>query len=788
MVKIRGVVASRVRHRHDRTAVPRGSRALLAAFAVLCFVVPLFFWPTASEYGYTKSILALVGVGILYAAWGIRAWLRGTWEIRVPRLIFAIALLVVSALLSMLNAISASVVLQSTVLMLCFGGVFLLAANLIRTPRDVTLILFALLAAGTLAAAYGLLQYAGVVPGGPGANPLDSVISTMGNRNYLGGYLAYLLLPSVVLLVRLRSRALRGVSLGMITVCLGVTLFVQQTGTVVALLVALVVLIGGWAIFRPVVPVSSNRRWLIALVLSAVVVGLFAAPSGPLNSLVVLSDDGSTWISELWSRSSGQTRSEDWWVALEMFKDHPVFGVGLGNYKLGFVPYKADFLSTPQGASYTEPIARAAQAHSEYFQVLAEMGVVGSIALLSVLVLLFGGIWARLRANRGESERLDLLLLGAGVVVCCVHASVSFPAHLPASSWATVALLGIIFSPAYGEKHVFRFGFRGRVIPILSVLLCITATVVSFIAIRDLVANIRYQQGVDRLDAGDPAEAEMLLAASIRDDFAARQSYYYLAAAQLQQGKIEQARTNLELCLTRFVSEEVYLQLANVSFSSGELDVADDYLNLLLSSHPPAEIVDQASYLRGLVAQRKGDSETAIETLQDLITASPDYVRAYPALGYVFLSANRDAEAEEIMDVGLALITDRIHQLVMTVSASGTVHVSAERYREISGEVLDLQDALVLQISVVPDDEEAHMALGDLHQLNGVLQLGSTLQMAHAEYSQASSILRSKLALLQGRQEQSDLPPAERAGIEAEMAGLREKLRIVTTALNRLEE
>lgn len=788
MTKFPGVATFRSHQSRNRSETSYPPRGFLYAFAALCFAVPLFVWPTASEYGYTKSILALVGVSAFYAAWGIHAWMRRSCAVRIPRVVLPFALLVASALLSMLNAINGSVVLQSVLLLLCFGGVFLLASNLVTRPRDVALILFALLTAGTLAAAYGLLQYAGVVPGGPGGGPLDPIISTMGNRNYLGGYLAYLLVPSILLLVRLRSRFLRTLSLLMMAVCFGVVLLVNQIGTVIALSVAAVALITGWAIFRPVAPISSNRRWLIALMVVAFVVGLFAAPSGPLNSVVVLSDDGRARFFELWSRSSGQTRSEDWWVAIEMFTDHPVFGVGLGNYKLEFVPYKADFLSTARGATYTRPIARAAQAHNEYVQILAEQGVVGTVAALSFLLFLFVGAWVRLRANRDESERFDLLLLFAGMIVFFVHAIVSFPAHLPASSWAAVTLLGLAFSPAYGDRHVQTVHLRTRVIPVVTIFLCVGGIAVSFIAIRDLGANIRFQRGVELLDAGEPAEAEALLAASIRIDFAPRQSYYYLAAAQLQQGKIDQAKENLELCLTRFISEEVYLQLANVSLSTEDLEAADRYLDLLEASHPPAEIVDQTSYLRALIAQRRGDQERAVEILEQLIAARRDYVRAYPALGYVLLSLGREAEAEEVMASGLALIVGRIQELVTVVSTSETVYLTAERYKEISHEVLNLQDALSLQSSISPNDEGAYMAIGDLHQLSAVLQLGSTPQMALDAYGRAASILRSKLALLQAQQERQDLSSTELAEIETQAAYLRDKLQTVTAALDRLEE
>ena len=46
---------------------------LIAAFV---FSLPLFIWPTVTEYGYGKTIFAIVGVSILLVFWGSRLWQR----------------------------------------------------------------------------------------------------------------------------------------------------------------------------------------------------------------------------------------------------------------------------------------------------------------------------------------------------------------------------------------------------------------------------------------------------------------------------------------------------------------------------------------------------------------------------------------------------------------------------------------------------------------------------------------------------------------------------------------
>jgi len=78
-------------------------------------------------------------------------------------------------------------------------------ANVVREERDIRWILTSLLASGTLAALYGTLQYFAILPGPPGTTGVNAVVSTMGNRNHLGGFLLYLIYPAMILLLGNRN-------------------------------------------------------------------------------------------------------------------------------------------------------------------------------------------------------------------------------------------------------------------------------------------------------------------------------------------------------------------------------------------------------------------------------------------------------------------------------------------------------------------------------------------------------------------------------------------------------
>ena len=655
---------------------------LIAAFV---FSLPLFIWPTVTEYGYGKTIFAIVGVSILLVFWGISALAKKEWKIRLPWLAYPTLGLIVVSLLSLINATNGRVVIQSMVLVLFFFLFYLIVSNFVKRKEDVNLILYALLASAFLASLYGLLQYLGVMRGAQGGHGLNEVISTMGNRNYLGGFLAYLLFPVVILIVRLKSCIMRSVAIGLIAFSFGMVMLLQQTGTIVGLVAGAIAFIVALAIFRPVEPIKRNRIWLIALLVVLAFTFLVEAPSGPLNSVVGLSAERGSWISRAWAHNAGKTRSWDWWVGWEMFKDHPLFGVGMGNYKLNFVPYKAAFLSTPQGSSYDFYIPRAAQAHNDYVQVVAEMGILGIIALLSLLIMLPLFFWVRLRRNTDESDRLDLILLGSGVVVFLAHALFSFPAHLPASSLVLVLTLGIASAPAYGQSAIRKVALSGWWLKGAVTIIVLFSVGTSIVAVRDYQANILLGEGIRQLQMGQTNLAEVTLGRSVSLDFCPRQTYYYLATAQINLKKYDQALESLEKCRNRFADESVYLMRANVAVNLGKTDSAQRDIDLLLSSHPQLTIEAQAEYLSAMISFRNKDYLAATATLEELIEKHPTFERAYMSLGDLYRGRGMPVTARKYMEQALALIDKALSRANGQLSAATSMPVS--EYAKLRGQI-----------------------------------------------------------------------------------------------------
>ncbi len=685
-------MAKKKRKKELAGRLPRVSfdRVFVCLIAAFTFILPLFIWPGETEYGYGKSIIAFLVVSVLLILWAARSLLKGEWKIRFPWLAYPAGFLIVVGLLSMINAVNGRVVIQSLAVFLYFVLFYLIVANAVKEKRDVTLILYALLISSFLAALYGLLQYLGVMRGATGGHGLNEIISTMGNRNYLGGFLAYLLFPTVILIVRLRSRILRAIAIPLISFNFGMAMLVNQTGIRVALIIAGIGVIIGWAIFRPVEPLRKNRAWLIALLVVLAFTFLVEAPSGPLNSVVGLSaTGGSSWIGRMWAQNAGKVRAWDWWVGYEMFKDHPLLGVGLGNYKLNFIPYKAKFLATPQGKNYNFYIARAAQAHNEYVQVLAELGILGIIGLIGLIGMTAYSLWTALYRNRDEADRFDLLLLTGGVITFLVHSLVSFPAHLPASSLVFVTLLGIATSRAYGDAAQTTVTLKRAPLLVTAGVVFLFTISVSVIALRDYAADFLFQAGVRQMQLGQVHLAEETFNRSIRLDFCPRQTYYYLAIAKLQQGDYRGALSDLKKCRTRFVTEAVYLNIANVAVNLGDTKTAKENVDLLLATHPSKDTTLQAHYLDGIIAIREGDYSRASKILEGLVKSNPSFERAYIALGDLYRAQGLTVSARKNYETALKLIEKKLAR--NTARLSSATRITAQEYSRLRSEINMLQ-------------------------------------------------------------------------------------------------
>ena len=117
--------------------------------------------------------------------------------------------------------------------------------------------------------------------------------------------------------------------------------------------------------------------------------------------------------STLHGDSSGRT--DLWRLAVHLAEDHPIAGIGSGNFVIADQAYTARDIDLPRIdlVSYTPQIA-----HNTYLEVFAELGVVGLLVFVVVLVGTFANAFGVLRALERAGPRDQVVVMRALIAGC----------------------------------------------------------------------------------------------------------------------------------------------------------------------------------------------------------------------------------------------------------------------------------------------------------------------------------------------------------------------------------
>lgn len=120
------------------------------------------------------------------------------------------------------------------------------------------------------------------------------------------------------------------------------------------------------------------------------------------------------------SNSEDSTRLErqySWIKGWEMFLDSPILGVGANNYPWNIAEYQ---LRDPEFDVNTMKLLGGRQAHSLYFTLISELGIVGIVIFYLILRQVFKKLFYVVRVRSSNEELLEEMLLAKALIVSTV--------------------------------------------------------------------------------------------------------------------------------------------------------------------------------------------------------------------------------------------------------------------------------------------------------------------------------------------------------------------------------
>lgn len=182
---------------------------------------------------------------------------------------------------------------------------------------------------------------------------------------------------------------------------------------------------------------SGQKKWAMLTGLLVVLTMMNIGPAGftPGYEAVGLR------AASIASIQGNHIRFAIWTDTLSLIQQHPLLGVGLGNLKVHFPSVQKESLSL-----YTQYLK---DAHNDYLQIWAELGLVG-LTLFACLIASLGVFLVRAhKACKGDLPKtLELQAMGLSLVGIGINALFCFPLERMIPLFTIMVLLGLLASLA----------------------------------------------------------------------------------------------------------------------------------------------------------------------------------------------------------------------------------------------------------------------------------------------------------------------------------------------------
>lgn len=469
----------------------RAQKSEISALLIIGIFVSLTFWvPHIDSFNISKFAVLVLGglvIGVLLLTSKRTA---SNFGVSQALIVVFMALLLVNLFTSnnlyktLLGAQGRN---NGVITYLCLA-ILAFYASIKFTSRDLPKLLWTLFSLGVLQATYNLVQLADIDPVSWN-NPYGLILGTLGNSDFAAALLAICLVATMWLAVMSTKNKAQMFSL--ILVCLiELVILIQSNVRQSLVLFAFGFSVLVYSQLRASYP-RLSMAWVSAAFGGGIVAVLGTLQIGPLSSLMF--------------KESITYRGDYWRAAWRMFIDHPIFGVGLGNYGDYFNQYRDSLQVERRGPAVGSDVA-----HSISLDFLAMGGItLGGAYLLLVVFSLY--LVARRFKQTSGSEQTNVLIVFS-LLGCYLLQSLISIDQIGLAVWGWI-FIGVALSLTADKDPDRTSHQKVRVVASLSVI----ATFLSFVLVA--IPNWRADSALKQL-AQIPSEQAGIDVRSIRLDFA----------------------------------------------------------------------------------------------------------------------------------------------------------------------------------------------------------------------------------------------------------------------------
>jgi O-antigen ligase len=562
---------------------------------------------------------------------------------------------------------------------------FYIITNSIQKKEKIERLLLLIIIIGSCMGAYGILQYLGIDFEFWGGNiGRNKVMGLFGNVNYFAEYLI-LPLSLTIGLILSKNKAFNQIFLITALIVMSTALFLTFTrGSYLAIAISIPVMLLFY--YRGAVSEGHKKYYkkiILYFVLFAITAFAIIYIPHPLNR-----EDSTlgklrsrVTIESLTSGSSVLRRVATWKFTWMMIEDYPLLGSGLGTYDYHTLKYQADFFNKDNNRDIY-PHGFAAQAHNEYLQLWSELGIIGLLIFLWLIISYYSNILKYLCTMKDEEKAITIGLAG-GVTSVLVDALFGFPLQLAASIslfWMFIGLsicqMNIVIE---SEKNINSIeknnndkkdelfkdvqrkkGICGQKVARIfaySIVIVLMVVCVIFL-VRPFIAGVYWYHGNQKLIGEKHNEAIKIYEKGLKWNPWQGKMYYDIGVVLLNKGlntpAIEYFKKSAKYIDHPFLPRNI----ANCYLNKKELQEAIPYLEQAIKYQPEKENVLPLQLQLGNIYLTTKDYKNSERIFADAIENNPDSAEAYYGIAGAYLKQGKKEQGIESLEKVIELAPD----------------------------------------------------------------------------------------------------------------------------------
>jgi O-antigen ligase/Flp pilus assembly protein TadD len=642
-----------------------------SGLVLVSFLAPLVFLRGISDFAnLPQSAFIQIGVVLLLLVWLIKGSVLNQCLILKSPLNLPVLAFVLWSLVTIFYAHNMHEGLLAWRPWAASALMFFLVSNDNYEKRRLVHLLAALVVSGFLCSLLGIAQH---LLGFSWVPQIGAPAATFANRN-MAAHFIVLTFPLAVVFVFNSKRRVAALMSG-VAACLMIVFLLYTKTRAAWIALGVEILLFFVLLLMESIRGSNALRWSRnkSLAVGLTVVVLFVmvnvSPKGfkwrvgdLIRHIATVKDYGAeSFSAQDNARKSIVLRRAMWLNTIEMIKDRPWLGLGLGNHKIFYPIYHREVEVDPM-FGLTSQLRKV---HNDFLQTFAELGVVG-IVLLGWVGFAWVKVTMRLMSTGYDSDvRLLVIGITLGMSGLLVNALFSFPFQRAIPPFSFMILMGILGSFCAGDARQFRsIGRRWTI-------LCACAVVLA-----GLIWTVRYQYLEIKCD---------------------RYLFHvaYLEKMKNWQGLIAEAEKAYRCNPAR---TEIFSYVGRAYTEMGRHPKAVKALQRVISAYPNHM---NALLNLGIAYDRMGDDANALKAYKRALDIKPDYARIHSNMAHIYMRQEKLGKALD----GLMTAAGLDPENSVTHYNIGVLEMRNGRYPEAAR-------ALERTVQLKPEWDLAHKNLG----------------------------------------------------------------------------